>query len=115
MHQLMHSSIVNENFILVSENLSFKDFQLKVAKALNVNAPQKEAKPWLLNIVWRLDWLNHKLFGKRRVLSKQSAKSAISVTKYDNSKISNTLNFEFKPIENSINEVSSLYLKDLKG
>ncbi|MEN8885418.1 MAG: NAD-dependent epimerase, partial [Winogradskyella sp.] len=115
MQQLMHSATVNDNFILVSENLSFKDVQLKVAKALHVNPPKKEAKPWLLNIAWRLDWLHHKLFGKRRALSKQTAKSAISVTKYDNSKITNGLNFTFKSIDNTINEVSKLYLNDLKG
>lgn len=115
MQQLMDSAIKNENFILVSENLSFKDFQVKVAKTLGVKAPKKEAKPWLLNIVWRLDWLNHKLFGKRRALSKQTAKSATSVTKYDNSKLKNTMSFEFKSIDKTINDISTQYLRDLKN
>ncbi|WP_299366128.1 NAD-dependent epimerase/dehydratase family protein [Winogradskyella sp.] len=115
MIELMEKDIKNENFILVSENLSFKDFQYKVAKALNVAPPKKEAKPWLLNVAWRLDWLKHKLFGTRRSLSKQTAKSAISIAKYDNSKLKKTLGFEFKPIDQSINEVCQLYLKDLKG
>ncbi|MDC1503915.1 NAD-dependent epimerase/dehydratase family protein [Winogradskyella sp.] len=115
MQQLMDSAIKNENFILVSENLSFKDFQVKVAKTLGVKAPKKEAKPWLLNIVWRLDWLNHKLFGKRRALSKQTAKSATSVTKYDNSKLKKTMSFEFKSIDKTINDISTQYLRDLKN
>lgn len=115
MHQLMNSNIKNENFILVAENLSFKTFQIKTAKALTVKPPTKEAKSWLLQTTWRLDWLQFKLFGKRRSLSKQAAKSAVSVTKYDNSKIINTLNFQFKSIDESINEVSKLYLKDLKN
>ena len=113
MHQLMTSNIKNENFILVSENLSFKSFQTKTAKALNALPPNKEAKPWLLNIAWRLDWLGFRLFGKRRNLTKQTAKWAVSVTKYDNSKLKNALVFEFKPIELAIKEVSQLYLKDL--
>ncbi len=113
MHQLMISDIKNESYILVSENLSFKTFQTKTAKALDVKPPNKEAKPWLLNIAWRLDWLQFKLFGKRRRLSKQAAKSAVSIAKYDNSKLKNALNFEFKPIDQAINEISNLYLKDL--
>ncbi|BAO75906.1 SDR family oxidoreductase [Winogradskyella sp. PG-2] len=113
MYQLMQSSIKNESFILVSENLSFKTFQTKTANALNVKPPLKEAKPWLLQIAWRLDWLQFKILGKRRSLSKQNAKSAISITKYDNSKLKNVLNFEFKPINKSINEVSKLYLNDI--
>ena len=115
MHQLMKRSIKNEGFILVSENLSFKTFQTKSANALNVDPPSKEAKSWLLNVAWRLDWLGFKLLGKRRSLTKQTAKSAMSITKYDNSKLKNSLNFEFKPIEKSIEEVCDLYLKDLKN
>lgn len=113
MYQLMQSSIKNESFILVSENLSFKTFQTKTANALNVKPPSKEAKAWLLQIAWRFDWLKFKVFGKRRSLSKQNAKSAVSVTSYDNSKLKNAINFEFKTIDQSIDEVSKLYLKDL--
>lgn len=113
MQQLMSSSIKNEGFILVSESLSFKTVQIKIANALKVKPPKKEAKSWLLGIAWRLDWLNYKLFGKRRSLSKQAAKSAISTTNYDASKLKKTLNFEFKTINESITEVCQLYLKDL--
>lgn len=113
MFNLMQSTIKNEGFILVSENLSFKSFQTKIAEALKVKAPKKEAKPWLLAIAWRLDWLQFKLLGKRRRLSKQAAKSASSISKYDNSKIKTMLNFQFKSIDQSIEEVSALYLKDL--
>ncbi|MCA0152129.1 NAD-dependent epimerase/dehydratase family protein [Winogradskyella vincentii] len=115
MHGLMKSDIKNQGYILISENLSFKEFQYKVASYLNVNPPKKEAKLWLLNIGWRLDWLNHKLLGKRRTLSKQTAKSAVSITKYDNSKIKKALNFDFKTIDDSIDEVCSLFIKDLRA
>ncbi|WP_411893251.1 NAD-dependent epimerase/dehydratase family protein [Winogradskyella sp. A2] len=114
MHKLMVSDITNQGFILISENLSFKTFQNKVALTLNVSTPKKEAKAWLLNLAWRIDWLRHKLFRKRRSLSKQSARSALSITKYDNSKIRKVLEFEFKSIDQSIEEVCRLYLKDLK-
>tara|TARA_B100001063_G_C16776354_1_gene565759 strand:+ start:1959 stop:2981 length:1023 start_codon:yes stop_codon:yes gene_type:complete len=114
MISLMESSITNENYILVSENLSFKDFQYKVANALKVNPPKKEAKPWLLKLAWRADWLKHKLTGSRRSFTKHTAKSATSITKYDNSKIKNAIGFEFKPINQSIKEICELYLKDWK-
>ena len=113
MQQLMNSTIKNEGFILAAESVSFKTLQTKIAKALEVKPPTKEAKPWLLGIAWKLDWLNHKLLGKRRSLSKQAAKATISISKYDNSKLINTLDFEFKPINKSIDEVSQLFQKDL--
>ena len=99
---LMQSDITNQGFILVAEHLSFKDFQDKVCEALGVPKPQKEAKKGLLELAWRLDWLNHKIFGKRRKLSKQLARTSISMSKYDNSKIKQALNFKFEPIDDAI-------------
>ena len=113
MVQLMNSSIKNESFIVISENLSFKDFQSNVAKDLGVKPAQKEAGKFLLGIAWRMDWLNHKLKGKRRKLSKQMAKTALSKTIYDASKIKKALDFEFKPIHLSIETTSNQFLKDI--
>ncbi len=114
MIQLVKSNHKNERYILVSENLSFKAFFTKTANYLGVKPPQKEAKPWLLNIAWRLDWLKHKLTGKRRVLSKQTAKSALTETNYSNKKIKEAIGFEFLPMDKSIEITSSYFLDSLK-
>jgi nucleoside-diphosphate-sugar epimerase len=113
MTKLMNSSIKNERFILASENLSFYDFQLSVARALKVEPAKKEASKIILELGWRLDWLNHKIRGKRRRLSKQMAKTVRSKRYFDNSKIKEALNFEFTPIEDSIQKVSRYFLNDL--
>ena len=110
---LMKSSIINERFILVSENSTYKHFLQSIAKALGVKQPHKEAKKSVLGIGWRLDWLLYKLKGKRRSLTKQLAASLVSKYSYSNSKIKQYLNVEFKPIEKSIVEVSKQFLKDL--
>ncbi|NRA92905.1 MAG: NAD-dependent epimerase, partial [Psychroserpens sp.] len=112
---LMTSDIVNERFILVAENLSFKSFQEFVSKTLNVPAAKKEITTFLLEIGWRLDWLNHKIFGKRRRLSKQMARTIQNKSFYDNSKIKSAIGFEFNPLETSIESISQLYLKDLNS
>ncbi|WP_425076703.1 NAD-dependent epimerase/dehydratase family protein [Psychroserpens sp. S379A] len=112
MNKLMHSDIINERYILISENLSFNEFQKKVAKALNVKPPKKEAGRLMLEIAWRLDWLVSKLFGKRRKLSKQLAKSIRTKTVYDNSKIKDALQIEFNSIDSAIDQVSKYYLND---
>ncbi|MCD2257892.1 NAD-dependent epimerase/dehydratase family protein [Psychroserpens luteolus] len=114
MIQLMNGSTKNERFIVISENVSFKTFGHKVAKQLSAKPSTKEATPFLLSVVWRLDWVNHKLFGKRRKLSKQLAKSISEKTIYDNSKVRTELNFKFQPIDESIAKVSQYYLDDLK-
>lgn len=115
MIQLMHSALKNEAYILIAENLLFKDFNKLTAKALNVSKKQNLIKPWQLDILWRLDWLKHKIFGKRRQLSKQLAKTITTVTRHDNSKIKTALDYKFTPIEVSIKKVSELFLKDIKN
>lgn len=114
MIQLVKSDVKNERYILVSENLSFKDFFTKTANYLGVKPPQKEAKPWLLNIAWCLDWLKHKLTRKRRVLSKQTANSAVTTTIYSNNKIKDAIGFEFLPMDKSIETTTNLFKNDLK-
>ncbi len=114
MIRLMDSDIKNERFILVSEHLSFNEFQTRVAKELNVEPSKKEASTLMLEIHWRLDWLRHKIRGKRRRLSKQLAKAIRSKRYYDNSKIKKTLNFEFTSVDDSISRDCDLFLKDLK-
>ena len=113
MMQLMDSEIVNQRYLMVAENWPFKDFAYKVAENLNVNPPKKEAKPWLLQIAWRLDWLNYFFKRKYRKLTKQMASRVLTNSIYNNDKIKNDLQFKFKPVEKSIIEACDLFLKDL--
>lgn len=111
---LMESDINNGRFVLVSENLSFHAFFENTAKALNVKPPSKEAKPWMLKIAWRLDWLKFKLTGKRRQLSKQMALSAVKISNFNSSKLEGALRYKFTPVKEVINDVAILFLKDMK-
>jgi len=113
--QLMDSDIKNERFILVAENVPFYEFQKQVAQALNVEPAKKEATTFILEMGWRLDWLNHKLRGKRRRLSKQLARTVRSKRNYDNSKIKEFLDFKFTPLEESINKVCNFFINDLES
>ena len=111
MVKLLKSDIKNERFILVAKNWSYQSFLQNTAKALHVKPPQKEAKPWLLNLGWRLDWLKQKLTGKRRSLTKHIVKSLTTETNYSSKKIEDTLGYKFEPIDTVISETANLYLK----
>ncbi|HLT52467.1 MAG TPA: NAD-dependent epimerase/dehydratase family protein [Flavobacteriaceae bacterium] len=109
MTQLVEKQLVNDKYLLVAENWSYQSFFNTVAQELGVATIGKEAKPWLLNLVWRLDWLRHKLTGKRRKLTKHIAKSISKEKQYGNKKIKTTLGYEFVPISKSIAETCSIY------
>ena len=111
---LMDSSIKNERYILVTENLPFKEFATKVSQVFNVIPPKKEASKIQLQLAWRLDWLNHFIRRKRRKLPKQLAKSISEKHYYSNSKIVADLDLKFKSIDESIFETCQFFLKDLE-
>lgn len=111
---LMKNPVKNERFIVISENLSFKEFHDLTTAALHVKPATKEATPFLLKLGWRLDWLHHLFTRKPRQLSKQMTKSATNIRRYDATKIKTLLNFEFIPMSTSITETSRLFLEDFK-
>lgn len=114
MIQLLKSDIVNERFILVAENWTYKQFLQTLAKSVDANIPEKLASKRLLKVAWKLDWLKSKVTGKRRQLTKQIAYSLSSKKNYSSNKIETTLNYTYKDVNKSITEIGSLYLKQAK-
>jgi nucleoside-diphosphate-sugar epimerase len=112
MIELMEGDFKNERYILVSENWSYKKLFNTIAEKLDKNPIEKELKPFFLQILWRIDWLTHKLTGKRRRLPKSMANTIISHTAYDNSKIINALNYTFTPMEKCIKKTCKYFLED---
>ncbi|GAA4232981.1 NAD-dependent epimerase/dehydratase family protein [Postechiella marina] len=110
---LIKSDIKNERFVLVAEHKTFKDFLQSLAISVNGKPPKKRAKPWLLNIAWRLDWLISTLTGKRRQLTKHLTRSLSTKSNYNNQKIKDTLNYNFKNIDESISQIGTIYQKQV--
>ncbi|MDT0606657.1 NAD-dependent epimerase/dehydratase family protein [Croceitalea rosinachiae] len=112
---LMTSDIQNERFILVNENWSYKTLSGILAKGLNKKAPSQELKSWMLQLFWRFDWFKSNLMGKRRKLSKNTAKALAQKQLYDNSKIKKSLpEFQFDNLEKITLDYCSLFLKELE-
>ena len=62
---LMKSNIANERFILVSENLSFKEIMHKIAVGLGIKPPYKLLKIWQLEIGRFVDYFLSLVIGKK--------------------------------------------------
>ena len=106
---LMNSNIKNERFILVSENKSFKEIFFSMAISMGKKPPSIKIKSWHMSVFWRVSWLLSKLTGKEPLLSKSSAKSAHSISRYSSRKIEKSLNFQFQEIDAVIKSVSKNY------
>lgn len=102
---LMESGISEERYTLSAENLHYKDFFAQIAKGFGVKAPSTAAKRWMLSIAWRAAKLASIFTGKSAALTKDAARSSFNLSYYTNQKITDTLNFKFKPLNQSIAEV----------
>lgn len=110
---LIKSDIKNERFVIVGENWTLKKFLQVLAKSVNKTPPNKLVPFWMLKILWRLDWLKYSFTGKPRKLTKHLSISLASETYYSSEKIKSVLNFEFRPIDQTISSVGNLYLKQV--
>ncbi len=102
---LMNSEINNERFILSGENLSYREVFTSIAKCFNKKPPHKKVTPFMTEIVWRLEALKAALTGKKSLLTKETAQTALTTVYFDNSKILNAFpRFHFTPISKTIED-----------
>lgn len=114
MEKLMKSEISGERFIVISENRTYKNIIHTIADKINAKKPIIEATSWLLNAAWRMDWLLSKIIRTDRKISKHAAQSLLNNDIIDNSKIKQTLNYEFCEIDKCLDEVTIDFKKNQK-
>lgn len=105
MIQLVNSSIKNERFILVSENKTYKEVLFAIADAFGKKRPSVKIKKWQTELFWRFAWVVSKITGVTPLLSKYSARSAHTISKYSSKKIKEKLDFNFEDVQDSINRI----------
>ena len=112
MISLLKSTIVNKNYILVSENISYRAFLTKLADNLNKKPPYKLIAKWKMIAFSNIDWFSNKLFKTKRRLLKATVLTLYKTRSYDGSKIEKELDFNYKNHEKTIERVSRNYLRD---
>ena len=104
MYQLMQGNTNNERFILISQNLVFKDIFDTIADSLKVKRPSIEAKPYIMEISWRLNAILSFFSRRTNNLSKETARSFLSKNEYSNAKIKLATNTVFLDVHQYIRD-----------
>ena len=100
---LMNSKISGQRFILSAENLSYKEIFSSIATCFGKRPPSRKVSPVMAEIVWRLEGIKAWITGKKHLLTKETARTALATVYFDNSKILNELpGFDFTPVAVSI-------------
>jgi len=108
---LMEGDWSAERFILNAKNLTYKTFFELAAKAMQKKPPSRLAPNWLLQFLWRLEWLRAKFFGSTPLVTRETVRSLQSSYYYHNEKVKEALGYSFIPIEETIKTVGEKYIE----
>ena len=107
---LMESNITEERFIINHENWEFRKLFDVIADGFRKKHPKWEATPFLSSIAWRVEKIKSFLKNAKPLLTKETARIALSKTYWQNDKILKTLpGFSFMPLESSITKACKNY------
>jgi nucleoside-diphosphate-sugar epimerase len=107
-------SIKNQRYVISAENLPYREVFDRIAVALNQQKPTFRANRILLHLGWRISQVASFFTGQEPALTKETARSAGNHSKYDGSKITRTIAFDYTPIEKTIRDTGKIYLEDCK-
>lgn len=105
--QAMESDRVGNRYTIVSENMSYKEMLFQLADALKVKRPYLRATRSLTETAWRIDWFLS-LLGKKRILSKDAARSLHKTDLFSNEKSILELGIHYTPIAEAVKEIARL-------
>jgi nucleoside-diphosphate-sugar epimerase len=114
MIKLMESNISGERFILSSENIRYKDLFKWIAEALIIKPLNIYVSPWIAGIIWRVAALTSFLFFSSTQISRSTLAIAYKKLHYSSKKIKEYLNFDFRPVKQTINDLVLLNRDDKK-
>jgi nucleoside-diphosphate-sugar epimerase len=108
--QLLESDIKNDIFILNATNTSYKEIFTKIAQSAGKKAPRKKISKGLINFVYNLEVIL-KIFGRKQKITRENIKSMFNIAKFDGSKITKAIDFNYRNIDQGIENSVNYYKK----
>ncbi len=109
MKELMEKDIVNERYIVNSENMSYKALFEMIARHARVKPPFFKAGPLLSEAAWRLEKVRSIVTGSNPLITRETARSANSNFQFSNEKIVQDLNLSFRTIEEAAHNTAGFF------
>jgi dihydroflavonol-4-reductase len=98
-------------FVLNAANMSYREFFNAIAQAIGVETPRIPVTKIMLSLAWRLAFLAGKITGKKPQITQETALSASNRSEYDGSKITRDFGFQYRPIDESIEDIGKIFLE----
>lgn len=102
-----------ERFILNGDNLSYRELFSMMATGLKIKGPHILAKRWMTELVWRFEAIKGFFLKEKALITKETSSTANKKYKFSREKLDRFINFSFRPIDESIQDFTAMFLKDL--
>lgn len=109
---LMDSGYEAERYIVSAGNYSYQEIFTHMARALGKKPPHIYANSFITSLVWRWGRLQS-IFGKKPVVTRETASTAHSMSFYSNQKLLGALpSFAYTPIAETIERMAKAFLNN---
>ena len=99
---LLQSDIKNERFIVNGANMKFRNLFDLIAEGFGNKKSSIKVTPLLKGIAWRMEFIISFITGRKPLLTKETANSAMKNNSYSTQKIKDAIGYKFTPIQESI-------------
>lgn len=114
LYLLMQAQNDGEKYIITAENVAFKDLMFLMADTMKVKRPAIHATPLVRSIAWVVEAVKAWFTKKRPLITKESAALASINFQFSNAKIKKALNYNFRPISQTVLDTAQVFLKSNK-
>lgn len=112
MIRLMDLKIKGERFILSGGNYSYQEIFHQIADTFQMKRPHKQVTPFLAAIVWRLEAIKSRITGKKPLVTRESAATALAKVTFDNQKLMQFIpDFRYREIQDTLAWTCEIYLQ----
>ena len=113
--KLLQSDIKNERFIINGENLKFRELFDMISEGFNKKKATVKVTPLMKELAWRIELFRSFITGKRPLLTKETANSAMKNSSYSTKKVEDAISFKFVPIKESVKKYCKWFSKNIKS
>ena len=104
--RLMQADISAERFILNGGTMPYRDFFGQLAVALGKRPPSVAVPDWLTQVLWPVEAMRSALTGSTPLITRETARSARSLYRMNGEKISQTLDFQYRTLAETVERVA---------
>ena len=105
--KLMQSDRTSQRFILNGGTIPYRSLLEQIAAVLGKHPPMRQIPPTLTRLLWPLEAVRAWLIGKAPLITRETARSASSLYQYDGHKIEEVLDFQYRPLSDTLKRVAA--------